>query len=393
MARSPHTDPGRRPTHRRTRLAAVPAALVVLFLAVAAAPALGADRADGPDDPTTAAVAFLRDQQQPDGGFGPGVLTPEAVAAVAQQAQRGDEWSAKEAVDAVSAVETSDGATPLDALDDLAADATPELAAQLITRAVVPMGLDPENFDAGGDGDPVDLVHVVAAGRRGDGSYGSLSATAEAVLALVLVGRPVNAATLAHLEAAQQANGGWNADGDPDGEFIDPATTGLVLEALVAAGVPAAGDTSVVRGLTLLATTQRTDGGWPVAADGDADAIATAWSMGGIRAAGYDPTEGCWRDATSAVDAAATPYVSPAGAIEAAQGDDGAIEGGLDPVASTALGVQGLLGNWLPTTRAEAVDCVDEGSAFSVRPSLVVLVVLGVVVLVGAVVIMRRGNG
>lgn len=393
MARSPYSDPGRHTTHRTTRLLALGAASLVAVLAVGAVPALGAPRADDEDDPTAAAVAFLVDHQTADGGFGPGVLTPDAVAAIAQQAQTGDEWSAKEAIDAVSAVETDGGSTPLDALDDLASDATPELAAQLITRAVVPMGLDPENFDAGGEGDPVDLVHEVAAGRRGDGSYGSLTATAEAVLALVLVGRPVNEATLAHLEAAQQENGGWNAEADPDGEFVDPATTGLVLEALVAAGVLPAGDTSVVRGLTFLATTQQEGGGWPVEADGDADATATSWSMGGIRAAGYDPVEGCWRDVTSAVEIAASPYTSPVDSLLAAQRGDGAIEGGFDPVSSTALGVQALLGNWLPTTRAEAVDCGAESTTFSVRPSLVVLGVLAVVIIAGAVVIMRRGNG
>lgn len=393
MARSPHTDPGRHTTHRATRLLALGAASLVALLAVGAVPVLASPRADDEGDPAADAVAFLVDQQAPDGGFGPGVLTPDAVAAIAQQAQTGDEWSAKAAVDAVSAVETEAGATPLDALDDLASDASPELAAQLITRAVVPMGLDPENFDAGGDGDPVDLVHEVAAGRRANGSYGSLTGTAEAVLALVLVGRPVNEATLAHLEEAQQENGGWNADADPDGDFVDPATTGLVLEALVAAGVLPTGDTAVVRGLTFLATTQQDDGGWPVESGGDADATATSWSMGGIRAAGYDPVEGCWRDATSALEIAKSPYTSPVDSILAAQREDGAIEGGFDPVSSTSLGVQALLGNWLPTTRAEAVDCVPESATFSVRPSLLVLALLAVVVIVGAVVIMRRGDG
>ena len=75
----------------------------------------------------------------------------------------------------------------------------PEAAAQLISRAVVAMGLDPENFDPAADGSPVDLVRQVARGRHQDGSYGSVSATAEAVVALVMVGRAVSEETVAFL--------------------------------------------------------------------------------------------------------------------------------------------------------------------------------------------------
>ncbi len=392
MARSPHPGERRRSTRRAARYVACAIGILTLVVAVAA-PTLAVPRADEDRDAEAAAgaVEFLRSQQQADGGFGPGALTPDSAAAIAQQAQTGATWSTKEAVDAVAAVESDEGTTPLDALDALASDAAPDLAAQLISRAVVPMGLDPENFDPAGDGDPVDLVRDVAVGRRQDGSFGSVAATAEAVIALVMVGRPVNERTPAFLEAAQQENGGWNADGDPAGEFVDPATTGLVVEALVAAGVAPTGDTSAGRGLAFLADTQKADGGWPVEARGRTDAIATSWAMGAIRSAGYDPAEGCWRDATGVTPADDT-YVSPAEAVVAEQGDDGAIAGGLDPVASTALGAQALLGNWLPTTRAEAVDCTPEAGGLGIRPSLVVLVVIALVMVVGAVTIMRRSN-
>jgi hypothetical protein len=69
-----------------------------------------------------------------------------------------------------------------------------------------------------------------------------------------------------------------------------------------------------------------------------------------------------------------------------------AITGGLDPVASTSLGVQALVGRWLPTTRAPAVDCSPERSEFPVRPSIVVLAVIAMVLLVGSVSIMRRSE-
>ena len=332
-------------------------------------------------------VTFLRSHQATDGGFGPGGATPNAVSAIAQQAQTTATWSAKDAIDAVSAVETEGGATPLDALDALAQDnPSADLAAQMISRAVVAMGLDAENFDPGGDGDPVDLVREVAGARNGDGSYGSLSATAEAVLALVLVGRPVNEATLTLLQDTQQGNGGWNGDGDPDGDFVDPATTGLVVEALVAAGVAAEGTTPVTNALAFLARTQDESGGWPAERGGDIDPDATAWAIGALRAAGFSPSEGCWRPDDD------EPYLDPTSSLVELQEADGAVTGGLDPVTSTALAVQALEGRWLPTSRAAAVDCSPEKSSLAVPPSLVVLVVFALVLLGGSVLIMRRSG-
>ncbi|MBL8775546.1 MAG: terpene cyclase/mutase family protein [Acidimicrobiales bacterium] len=365
-------------------MASALAALAVGALALVPFPAAGAG---GPDDgdPAVGAVSFLNSQQAPDGGFGPGPLTPNAVSAIAQQAQTTTTWSAKEAIDAVSAVETDDGATPLDALDALAEDdPSADLAAQMISRAVVAMGLDPENFDPAGDGTPVDLVREVAGARREDGSYGSLTATAEAVLALVLVDRPVNEATLTLLQEAQQGNGGWNGDGDPDGDFVDPATTGLVVEALVAAGVAAEGTTPVTDALAFLARTQDGSGGWPADRGGAVDPDATSWAMGALRAAGYSPAEGCWRPEDDGA------YADPTTALVELQDPDGAITGGLDPVTSTALAVQAIEGRWLPVARAAAVDCTPPGSSLSVPPSLVVLVVVALVLVVGSVVIMRR---
>lgn len=387
--------PRRGDGHRSPRPLVGTAAAALAFVALIAAlllpctEARATSSADQGDDPITDAVAFLLDQQRADGGFGPGALTPNTVSAIAEHAQTSDTWSAKEAIDAVSATETTDGTTPLDALDALAQDRPgPEAAAQLISRAVVAMGLDPENFDPAADGSPVDLVRQVARGRHQDGSYGSVSATAEAVVALVMVGRAVSEETVAFLEGAQQANGGWNGDGDPDGDLIDPATTGLVVEALVAVGVLADGSTPVTDALAFLARTQDDGGGWPAARGGDFDPDATAWGMGAIRASGHDPTDGCWRPGGGSQPG----YVPPSDALVDAQDEDGAITGGLDPVASTSLGVQALVGRWLPTTRAPAVDCSPERSEFPVRPSIVVLAVIAMVLLVGSVSIMRRSE-
>lgn len=396
MVRSPR--PG--PRLRRRLVAGVVALAVgaISALPAVADPAFATGRDAAPrsaaaDDvprAAEAAVAFLLDQQAPDGGFGESSpATPDAVSAIAQQAQTAADWSAKEAIDAVTAAGTDAGTTPLDALDAAAqGDPSPEQAAVMISRAVVAMGLDPENFDPGADGGPVDLVHIVAAARRADGSYGTLRATAEAVLALVMVGKPVNEATLTLLQDTQQQNGGWNADGAPDGNDVDPATTGLVTEALVAAGAAAEGATPVTRALTFLARNQGPDGAWPAERDGASDPTATAWSMGAIRAAGYDPDVECWRAAQPSEGA----YRAPSAALAESQSPDGQIGATADPVSSTAVGAQGLLGRWLPTSRAPAVDCGGGGSTLPVPLSLIVLAVIAAVLIVGAVAIMRSGN-
>ncbi|HEX7522193.1 MAG TPA: hypothetical protein VF441_09095, partial [Acidimicrobiia bacterium] len=70
------------------------------------------------------AVAWLDTQQQADGGFEvsgfAGFETPDAVLAIAEQAQAGATWSTSEALAAVQATTNATGKTPLDALDDLA---------------------------------------------------------------------------------------------------------------------------------------------------------------------------------------------------------------------------------------------------------------------------------
>ena len=374
-------------------------------LAIAGAPAVAipgqqaTPAADGDDDDVVtpaveAGVDFLLEHQEDDGGFGAASqATPDAVSALAQQAQTGDEWSAREAIDAVSAAETAGGATPLDALDALAQqDPSPQVAADLISRAVVAMGLDPENFDPRGNGDPVDLVHIVAAARRDDGSYGTTLDTAEAVLALVQADKPVNEATVELLETTQEQNGGWLVEGIDGNDAIDVRTTGAVVQALVAAGAPVTGDVPVAAAIAFLARNQNDDGGWPATRDGESQSEATAAAMGAIRAAGYDPVVDCWRTAYGAPDTSST-YASPATAIADAQAVDGSLQPALDPAQTTAVGIQGMLGRWLPTTRAETVTCggTDDGG-FPIPPSLIVIGVIALVLVAGAVRIIRTSN-
>jgi len=376
---------------------------VVGVMALGAGPGSAAGRAEtspgAVDDleiaAADAAVGYLLERQGADGGFGDeSSATPDAISAIAQQAQTTGEWSTKEAIDAVSLAERSDGATPLDALDTLAqADPSPAAAAEIISRAVVAMGLDPENFDPGADGDPVDLVRIVAAGRLTDGSYGTASETAEAVLALVLVQKPVNEGTVEFLQDAQQRNGGWFRSGTPEDGAIDVSTTAVVVQALVAAGAPADGEGPVAKGLAFLARQQNDDGGWSSVRRGPSEPLPTASAMGAIRASGYDPAVRCWRDAYGADDPDRADYRSPADALVDTQATDGSMGPSEDLTYSTAVGAQGLLGRWLPISRAETVDCGggDDGG-LPVPPSLIVIGVIALVLVVGAVRIIRTSS-
>ena len=71
-------------------------ALALVALVIASTPTAGADDAASATA-AQKAIAWLHTQQQPDGGFEvagfPGFETPDAVLAIAEQAQTGDTWS------------------------------------------------------------------------------------------------------------------------------------------------------------------------------------------------------------------------------------------------------------------------------------------------------------
>ena len=336
---------------RRTALGLVLAALATLAPLVPSAP-VGAQTPSPPPFDAAAAVSFLKANQQPDGGFEtagfPGFETPDAVLAIAESAQAGSSWSTTAARAAVAAT-VRDGRTPLDYLDDLAeATTSPGQAAKLIVLAVAPLGFDAAAFDPQGDG-AADLVARMDGGANADGSFGppgALNATLYAVLASRLVGRPVPATTRAFVVSAQQANGGWNFAGDPEGTDVDVDTTGLALQALAAADVDPH-DGPVRRAVALLGSSRLPSGGWE--AFGAEDPNATALGILGLTAAGRDVTT-CW--ATSVA------------ALAARQAADGHVAGpndsfGLNTFA-TSQAVQALTRRWLPVVRAPAW-CDDDG--------------------------------
>jgi hypothetical protein len=328
-------------------------------------------RAVTPADVAVAAdaAAWIVTQQQPDGGFEvaqfPGLETRDAALALAESAQSSTTWSTAEAHAALAALEFGGpgGPTPLHALDAYAADiadhAIPSSAAGAAAKTIVlaarPLGLDPAAFDAAGDGSPVDLLAQLDEQCDlivfSDILYGMLAG-------VTLCGdTPADAA--ARVRAAQQADGGWGFAGDPSTTGFDGDTTGLAVQALVAAGA-SGDDAAVVAALALAADEQQPDGGWIDFFGTESNASTTSIVALGIEAAGFDVTTPCWRD-TVAPERATAAYADPVAWTRSQQAPDGHILSPYDSFGvntlTTAQSVHLLVLRWFPVLRAQPNTC------------------------------------
>ena len=110
-----------------------------------------------------------------------------------------------------------------------------------------------------------------------------------ALLGLAAAGESIPPAAVQALATERADGGGWGfaahaTEGDPD-------STGLALQALVAAGEPVTG-TAVQSGLAYLESGQQGDGGW--GHGGASNVNSTAYALQAILAAGEDPQAGRW---------------------------------------------------------------------------------------------------
>ena len=104
------------------------------------------------------------------------------------------------------------------------------------------------------------------------------------ILAQSLVCGAPSAAALQAVRDAQQTNGGWNFIGDPTTSDIDPDTTALAIQALVASGADATDPTVRARRSASSPPTSRRSGAWQ--SFGVDDPNSTSLSILGITAAG-----------------------------------------------------------------------------------------------------------
>ncbi len=308
------------------------------------------------------ATTWLKAQQQSDGSFElagfPGFETPDAIMAIAENAQLQTAWKPSQALAAVMAT-TNNGYNPLHAIDDLVdGGISAGQAAKIIVLVAKPLGLSAINFDPDGDGGTKNLKTLVTSGKQPDGSYGTFNATLYAMIALRKTSVVVGPDTVAYMRAAQESGGGWNYAGDNSGAYADVDTTALAIQAMIASRVPPT-DADVRQGLAFLAAQyQSGSGAWQ--SFGSDDPNSTAAAMLAITAAGFNPEASCWRNSVAPA-LTGQPYPSPSGWLRSQQQPDGHIASpndifGLNTFASSQS-IQALRRGWLPIAPAAKQPC------------------------------------
>jgi hypothetical protein len=246
---------------RFARAALAVAILASSFALVAGSPATAASAT------VTNAANWLRSQQEADGGFEladfPPLETPDAVLALGVSAQTGASWSATQARAAVLGTSTAGGKTPLDAVDDYVSGSIGHgQAGKIITLVTNPLALDPANFDPSGNG-AVNLVTKLGTPAPDDKfgiALGAFNDILFAVRGYALI-TSVPTATITVIRNAQKSDGSWAFNGVNTGVDGGADTTGLAVQALLDAGVPAS-DPDVAQALGYLEAQQQPDGGF-----------------------------------------------------------------------------------------------------------------------------------
>ena len=297
-------------------------ALAVLALALALLTAVVPAGAAPPDPQTNGsaarALAWMRTQQQPDGGF-PGFgagSTADAVYAIVAAGDR-------------PAAFVSGGNTPYAFLAAKATDLakTPGGAAKVLL-ALYAGELGPGGVHSFGG---VDLLQAITSKLDpATGHYGAdVTGHALAILAQRAVGAPIDPRAVDWLVSAQGPEGGWAFGGDKSPGAADTNTTALVLQALAVSG-PAANQAAVTHALAYLHGQQNADGGFPYAQsdpNGSAsDANSTASVVLGLTALCQDPAGAAWTKGGHSAVAALAAFQNASGAFryQTAQPDDNA---------------------------------------------------------------------
>ncbi len=225
-------------------------------------------------DAAARAVAYIRAQQQPDGsfaGFGAG-STADAVYALAAAN-----------VNVAEVTQNGNSAITYIRSQAQAASQNVGLSAKLAI-ALLLAGQSPSTPEA----------NFIAAIEQGfdpqTGRYGAdVTAHAYAMIALVAAGEDLEPAAADALKALQLEDGGWSYDGTA-ATGSDTNTTGLVIQALVAAGQR--DSDAVRRAIDYLRAQQNDDAGFPYSQASQfgnaSDANSTALAIQGLIAAGED---------------------------------------------------------------------------------------------------------
>lgn len=301
---------------------------------------------------TGAALDYLKTQQNADGGFGSGFSPDSAVGSTA------DAVLAITAVGGDLAAFEQGGNTPL---TYLAANAASVAAAGDLAKlilAAIAAGKDPRTF--GGVDTVARLESMTGASGRIGTEADIFVGHALAVMALASAQRPIPAAAVDELTAAQQENGAWAWDGTAE-TAADTNSTAFAVQALIASGQPADSD-AVSSALDYFRDLQNEDGGWPYQNPSDygtaTDANSTAVVIQALIGAGQDPAGPAWTAAGGS-----TPLL----ALEALQNGSGAFAWQAampdDNLLATVQAMPALAGKAFPFAT------MDVGPAISTAPA------------------------
>jgi hypothetical protein len=258
---------------------------------------------------TDAALEYLKSQQNADGGFGSGFGPDSAVGSTAD--------AVLAILSAGGDLSTFDqgGNTPLTylAANAPSTDTGGDLAKLIL--ALIAAGQNPRVF--GGVDSVAMLEGMIGADGRIGGENDIFVGHTLAILALNSAQRPIPAAAVDYIKAAQQEEGAWAWDGSAE-TAADTNTTAFALQALIAAGETASSE-AVSRAIAYYQDIHNDDGGWPYQNPSDfgtaTDANSTAVVIQAIIAVGQDPASADW--------ASAEGY-TPITALEAFQNESGA---------------------------------------------------------------------
>jgi hypothetical protein len=320
---------------------------VVSVLALGVLPAAAASYAQN-----DAALAWMRQVQEPDGGFSSGYAegsdfgtTAEVILAGVAAGEDVSTWTAAGGA----------GASPLDYVaSQVAAGAVTDVGN--LSKAIfvaVATGQNPRNF--GGR----DLVALVMSLQDAEsGWFGdTLFKHAYAVLALHNAGAPLPAGAVTAMTSQFTEDGAWALFGGTTPGTADTNTTALVMQALVAAGEPGA----AAGALPYLRRMQNEDGGfpyqkpsaWGTETDANSTAVviqaldALGEPLGNWLVNGTDPLGALlalWDEASGAyVWQASTPFSNMLATAQAVQASEGMnlvtlpqVSASNPPVATTA---------------------------------------------------------
>ena len=270
---------------RKRTLHAAIALAIVLTLAL---PVL----ADGPS-----AVAWLKAQQNADGGFGEPESTAGATADVILAAAATGEdvlaWS-------------QGGNTPYTYLESSAESIAGVGTISKVVLALIAVNKNPRNLGV------VDLIVKLEGSLASDGQYGDsgmINDQCYALIALSSAKRPIPEAAVGYLLGKQIEDGSWSWNGDTTAGTGDNNTARIAVIAAAAAGVPADNE-QIQKALAHFGAQQNEDGGFPYVKPSpygtDSDSNSTAVVMWAIRSAGQDPAGADWKfdgqDGHSALD-------------------------------------------------------------------------------------------